>query len=727
MLKKLLFTSTATLALGACGTIGEDKAIATAEAFAVEAADMMQAEAAVSNPLLAEWTGPYGGVPQWDQYELSQVDEAMQVAIDEYLAEVMAIATNPETPTWANTIDPLELSGERLGRVTAITGLWANNLSSPEVQDLNAKWSPRLSAAFDQVTLNQDLFDRIKYLHDRRDSLGLTDQQMRVLTRRYDAYVRGGALLDEAGKEQLSAYNQELAGLFSEFSKRVLADESTYTAVPEARMEGVPADVKSAALALARANDLPEGTYAIKNTRSMVDPVLTGATDRALREEIWRKFVNRGDNGDANDTNEIIAKIVKIRAERADLLGYESHADWRMQDTMAGSPERAMDLMNRVWPAAVARVDEEVAEMMEFAAQDGLSEIEPWDYLYYLEKLREAKYDLSADELKPYFELNNMIDGMFWSAEQLYDLKLTENTGAVPVYHPDVRTFEVTNSKSGEVLGVFYFDTYARDGKRSGAWMNSFRLETEMEGGAPGLWTNNNNFNKPGPGEPVLISLDDAATLWHEFGHAIHYMLVDVDYPSLQGAQRDFVEYPSQVNENWLLSKPILERFAVHYETGEPMPQELLDKIEASSTFGEGYATVQYLSSALVDMALHTDPDGDVDVDAFERETLERLNMPEETVMRHRLPQFNHLFSSDAYSAGYYSYLWSETMDADTWAYFESTGDVYDRRIADAFRIHVLATGNATDRAEAYRKFRGRDPEVEALLERRGFPTGDDE
>ncbi|MBB3764122.1 M3 family metallopeptidase [Sphingomicrobium lutaoense] len=724
-MKKLLLATGSILGLSACGTIGEDAAVMSAEAIAVAAADRMEAEAEAQNPVLAEWTGPYGGVPQWQDYEVSMIDDAYPVAINAYLAEIEAIANNPAAPTFANTIDALELSGELLDRVNAISGLYSSNLSTPEVQELEAKWSPRLSAAYDKVTLNPKLFARIKELYEKRNALNLSAQQERVLTRRYESYVRNGALLDAAGKEQLSAYNQELAGLFSEFSKRVLADESTYTAVPEARMAGVPDDVKSAARTLAQSEGLGDGMYAIKNTRSMVDPVLTGATDRKLREEVWRDFVNRGDNGDGNDTNALIAKIVKLRAERADLLGYESHAHWRMQDTMAKTPSRAMDLMMRVWPAAVARVDEEVEEMMPFAKADGLSEIKPWDYLYYLEKLREAKYDLSADELKPYFELNNMVEGMFWSAEQLYDIKLTENTGTVPVYHPDIRTFDVSNAKTGENIGLFYFDTFARDGKRSGAWMNTFRFSTKLEGDEPGLFTNNNNFNKPAPGEPVLISLDDAKTLWHEFGHAIHYMLVDVDYPSLAGQQRDFVEYPSQVNENWLLSEPILKRFAVHYQTGEPMPAELLQKIEASSTFGQGYATVQYLSSALVDMALHTDPDGVEDIDAFERETLALLDMPEETVMRHRLPQFNHLFSSDAYSAGYYSYLWSETMDADTWAAFEAAGDVYDRKIADAFRIHILSTGNATDRAEAYRAFRGRDPDVRALLERRGFPTGE--
>ncbi|MEN3971748.1 M3 family metallopeptidase [Sphingomicrobium sp. XHP0235] len=721
MTKKILFASAASLALTACGTMGEDDAIATAAAMAAAAADNQAAQAVVSNPLLQEWEGPYGGVPQWQDYDVSMFDEAYEVAIADYLAEVESIADNPAAPTFANTIDALELSGEKLGRVQSVFSVYSSNISTPEVQSVDKEWSPKLSAAYDKVTLNDALFQRIKTLHDNRQSLGLTSQQMRVLERRYESYVRNGAELDAAGKAQLSAYNAQLAELFSDFSAKVLADENVVTYASLDEMQGVPADVMSAAAAAADASD---AAYAIKNTRSMVDPVLSYAKDRAFREKIWRKFVGRGDNGDANDTNQVIADIVKVRAQRADLLGYESHAHWRMQDTMAGTPANAMDLMMKVWPAAVARVDEEVEDMLVFARKDGVTEIEPWDYRYYQEMVRKDKYDLSADELKPYFELNNMVAGMIWSAEQLYGITMTENTGAVPVYHPDIRTFEVNNKRTGENIGLFYFDTYARDGKRSGAWMNSFRIGTKLEGDEPGLFSNNNNFNKPQPGEPVLISLDDAQTLWHEFGHAIHYMLVDVDYPSLTGNQRDFVEYPSQVNENWLLTEPVLTRFAKHYETGEPMPQSLLDKIEASATFNEGFSTVQYLSSALVDMKLHMDPDGDVDVDAFERQALAEIGMPDATVMRHRLPQFNHLFSSDAYSAGYYSYLWSETMDADTWEAFAETGNPYDPEVAERFMRNILMTGNATDRAEAYRAFRGRDPDVDALLRRRGFPVG---
>jgi peptidyl-dipeptidase Dcp len=468
---------------------------------------------------------------------------------------------------------------------------------------------------------------------------------------------------------------------------------------------------------------MPAGVYAIKNTRSAVDPVLTFADNRALRERVFKAFVNRGDNGGESDTNAIIAQIVKARADRAKLLGFASHADWRMQDTMAKTPAKGMDLMNRVWPAAVARVKEEVRDMAALANKSGQKiTIEPWDYRYYMEKVRKERYDLSQDEIKPYFELSNMIKGMFWAAGQLYDMEFKENTGTVPVWHPDVTTYEV--SRNGKTIGLFYMDPYARNGKRSGAWHSAFRTRVGLRGQDIVLNSNNNNFLKPGPGEPVLISLDDADTLFHEFGHAIHYLLVDVHYPSFAGAQRDFVEYPSQVNENWLLTPELLNKFARHYKTGAPMPQALVQKIDKARTFNQGFATVEYLSSALVDMKLHMDPSGVVDPDRFERETLASLGMPREIVMRHRLPQFNHLFSSDAYSAGYYSYLWSETMDADTWAAFEEAGGAWHKPTADRFRTTLLETGNETDRAEAYRAFRGRDPDVNALLKRRGFPTG---
>jgi peptidyl-dipeptidase Dcp len=675
------------------------------------------------NILLGDWTGAFGGVPPWDKIRPALFPEAFQFGIDEQRREYLAIANNPAPPTFANTIEAMEKAGQRLGRVQAVFGVYDSNLSSPEVQAIDKEWSPKLTAANDEIILNRPLFQRVETLYTNRASLNLDAKQTRLLERTYEFFVRNGAKLNEQQKAQLSKINQQLSSAFSEFNVRLLADEATHTAANEAERKGVPQDVKDAALAAGKEKGLPAGVYAIRNTRSAVEPVLTFADNRDLRRRVWQAFVNRGDNGNKNDNNAIISQIVKLRAERAKLLGYPSHAHWRMQDTMAKTPERAMALMMRVWPAAVARVKEEVADQLAIARKDGVTRIEPWDYRYYQEKVRKAKFDLSQDEIKPYFELSNLVNGMFWSAGQLYGLQFKENTGTVPVFHPDVRTFEVT--RNGEVVGLFYLDTYAREGKRSGAWMTTYRSRARLLGDEIVLASNNNNFTKPSAGQPVLISLDDAETLFHEFGHAIHYLLVDVNYPSLGGSQRDFVEYPSQVNENWLLTRPVLERFAKHHQTGQPMPQALVDKIQKAQTFNQGFATVEYLSSALVDMKLHLRPDGVVNPDAFERQALTEIGMPREIVMRHRLPQFGHLFSSDAYSAGYYSYLWSETMDADTWAAFEEAGNPYDKATADRFRIYLLSTGNETDRAEAYRQFRGRDPDVNALLRKRGFPVNE--
>jgi len=676
------------------------------------------------NILLAEWTGAYGGVPPWDQVKPALFSEAFQFGIDEQRREILAIADNKAMPTFANTIEAMEQAGQRLDRVQTLFSVINQNLSTPEVQAIDKEWSPKLAAAYDEITLNPQLFQRVKAVYDAREGSGLDAKQQRLAKRYYDNFVRNGANLNPEQKQQLSAYNQQLASAFSSFSEKVLADEGTHLAANEAEMKGVPQDVKNAAKAAARERNLPGDVYAIVNTRSAVDPILTFADNRALRERVWRAFVNRGDNANANDTNPVIAQIVKLRADRAKLLGFQSHAHWRMQDTMAKTPDNATNLMMRVWPAAVARVKEEVADQQSLASKLGHKiTIEPWDYRYFQEKVRKARFDLSQEELKPYFELNNMVNAMFWSAGELYGYDFKENTGAVPVFHPDVRTFEVTNRSDGSPVGLFYLDTYARTGKRSGAWHSAYRVRTSLLGDKIVLNSNNNNFTKPSPGEPVLISLDDAETLFHEFGHGIHYLTVDVKYPSFGGAQRDFVEYPSQVNENWLLTPEVLNRFGKHYKTGAPMPQALVQKIKKAQAFNQGFATVEYLASAIVDMMLHTDPNGVVDPDAFERQALAQIGMPKEIVLRHRLPQFSHLFSSDSYSAGYYSYLWSETMDADTWAAFEETGNVWDKTTAERFKTMLLATGNETDRIEAYRAFRGRDPDVGALLKRRGFPA----
>lgn len=715
-MQKLLIAA-APLALAACNAAVPDASANTQ----TPAKEVVMDE---SNPLLAAWTGPYGGVPPWDKVKTSDFPGAFQQAMINYKAEQDAILSNPEPATFANTIVPLELMGKQTSQLFAIWGVYSSNLSNDEIQAIEAEWEPKLQGFFTEMELDPRLFARVKTVYDNRASLGLDAEQMRVVEMRYEDLVKGGALLDDAGKARLVGISGELAGKFAEFSKRVLADEETYILFTDpAEVAGIPDSVLSAMKSAAEAKG--KQGWAAVNTRSVVQPFLENCTNRESRKKVFNAFAMRGDNNDANDTSGIIADILKLRQERAALLGYKTHANYRMTNTMAKEPEAAMDLMMRVWPAAVARVKEEVADMQAVADKEGAGiTIEPWDYRFYAEKVRKEKYDLDQAELKPYFQLDKMMEAMFDSAGRLYGMKFTENTGKVPVFHPDVRTFEV--SRDGKVIGLFYLDNYARPGKRSGAWMTTYKDQHKLGNSNLILASNNNNFVKPAPGETTLISLDDASTLFHEFGHALHYFNYNITYPSLGETPRDYVEFPSQVNENWLMTPYVLEKYAVHYKTGEPIPAELLAKVKASDTFMQGFATVEYLASAILDMKLHNRSVPVTDVKAFERDTLAEIGMPKEMVMRHRLTQFNHLFSSDAYSAGYYSYIWSDVMGADAWAAFSEVG-VWDGPTAERFRREILASGNSYDRKVAYRNFRGTDPKVESLLKQRGFPTGSEQ
>jgi peptidyl-dipeptidase Dcp len=683
--------------------------------------DKMVSQANIPS-MLAPWTGPYEGVPQWDKVKAAEFPAAFKAAMAASTLEFEHIVGNPDAITFDNTIVATELANDEFNRLFSIWGVYTSNLSSDQIRAIEAEWNPKISEFFGKQALDARYFQRVQYLYQQRDNLNLDAKQMRLLTRIYESQVRSGALLAPAQKDQVIAVESQLAKKFSDFSSKVLADEETYTIISdEAELAGLP-DAYIAALKSA-GQDHGKGGWAVANTRSAVQPFLENSANRALREKVWRAFTMRGDNGNANDTKATVTEILSLRNQRAKLLGFDNHAHFRMADTMAKSPETAMDLMMRVWPAAVARVKEEVADMQAIADADGIT-IEPWDYRFYAEKVRKAKYDLDQNEIKPYFQLDNMVEALFDEAHRLYDFTFTENTGAVPVFEPKVRTFEVT--RGGKIIGLFYLDNFARAGKQSGAWMTTYRSQYAL-GGKNNLVlaSNNNNFVPGANGEPTLISIDDATTLFHEFGHALHYLNYGITYPGLSETPRDFVEYPSQVNENWLLTPYILNKYAKHYKTGEPIPKALVDKIEASGTFNQGFATVEYLSSAILDMKLHNRSEPISDIAAFEKDTLTEIGMPKEMVMRHRLPQFNHLFSSDSYSAGYYSYLWSEVMDADTWAAFEQSGDVWNKDMAEKFRTILLSTGNETDRAEAYRKFRGRDADVDALLKRRGFPTGE--
>lgn len=676
------------------------------------------------NPLLPKWEGPYGGVPPFDKVQIPLFKPALEAAMAEQLKEIESIATNSAPPDFENTIVALERAGGTLDRVGTLYAVWGSTMSSPDYQAVQREMAPRLAAFDDQVTQNLALFKRIEAVYNSPAKAKLTPEQQRVTWLYYTNFVRAGARLDADAKKRLSAINQQLAGLFTKFSQNVLAEETDQFIVlkSEEELAGLPQSLRDAAASAAEAKKQP-GTWVIMNTRSSIDPFLTYSERRDLREKAWRMFVNRGDNGGAHDNNAIITEILQLRAERAKLLGYPTHAHRRLENAMAKTPERAMELMEAVWKPAVARVHEEVADMQALADKEGSKiKIEPWDYRFYMEKVRKAKYDLDQNEVKPYLQLEKLREGIFWVAGELFNFDFTPVTN-VPVAHPDIRVWEVTDKTSKKHIGLWYFDPYARAGKRSGAWMNAYRSQERVDGNITTIVSNNSNFVKGKPGEPILISWDDATTMFHEFGHALHGLNSDVTYPSVAGTAvaRDYVEFPSQLLEHWLSTPQVLQRFALHYQTGKPIPQALVDKIARSATFNQGFATVEYLSAALIDMKLHLAGDKKIDADTFERETLTQLGMPKEIVMRHRLPHFLHVFSSDSYSAGYYSYLWSDVLTADAYGAFVEGKGPYDHAVAERLRKYVFSVGNTIDPAEGYRSFRGRDPKINALMKKRGF------
>lgn len=682
--------------------------------------------ATTQNPLLAKWEGPYGGVPPFDKVKVPAFKQALEQAMEENLAEVERIAANPEPARFSNTIEAMERTGQTLDRVRTIYDIWSSTMNTAEFQKVEEEMEPKLAAFSDKIIQNERLFKRIEAVYNLREREKLSPEQQRLAWRYYTNFVRAGASLDAAAKKELAGINQQLATLFTRFSQNVLHDEMTDTVElgDAADLAGLPQSLRDAAAAAAKSRK-SGAPYVITNTRSSVDPFLTYSARRDLREKVWKMFVSRGDKGGAHDNNALITQILQLRAQRAKLLGYPTHAHWRLENSMAKTPERAMELMEAMWRPAVARVKEEVADMQALADKEGANiRIEPWDYRYYAEKVRKEKYDLDQNEVKEYLQLDKLREGMFWVAGELFNFSFTP-VNNVPVYHPDVKVWEVKNKTTGAHVGLWYFDAYAREGKRSGAWMNAYRNQERLSGNITTIVSNNSNFIKGNPGEPVLISWDDAQTLFHEFGHALHGLASNVTYPSLSGTAvvRDYVEFPSQLLEHWLSTPEVLQQFALHYKTGRPIPQSLVDKIEKAGTFNQGFATTEYLASALIDMKLHLAGDQSIDPDKFERETLTALGMPSEIVMRHRTPQFLHVFSSDGYSAGYYSYLWADVLTADAWGAFSEGGGAYDRQVAEKLIRHIFSTGNTIDPAEAYRSFRGRDAKIEALMKKRGFPA----
>jgi peptidyl-dipeptidase Dcp len=681
------------------------------------------AAAAEQNPLLAPWTGPYGGVPPFAKAKVEHFKPALETAMAEALAEIDRIAKDPVPPTFENTIAAMEGAGRTLDRVNNVFNVYSSTMSTPDFQKVEEEMAPKLAAFADRVTQNEKLFARITAVYQAREGAALTPEQKRLVWLDYTNFARAGARLDATAKQRLTEINQRLAALFTRFSQNLLADETDYVLFldKEADLAGLPAPLRAAAAATAEERG-QKGKWAIANTRSSMEPFLTYSDRRDLREKVWRTYYSRGDHDDAHDNKALITEILKLRAERAKLLGYQTHAHWQMENSMAHTPERAVELLEAVWKPAVARVGEEVADMQALADRAGAKiKIEPWDYRYYAEQVRKAKYDLDQNEVKPYLQLEKLREAMFWVAGQLFGLEFTR-VSDVPVYNPDMRVYKVTDA-AGRLVGLWYFDPYARPAKQSGAWMNAYRNQEKFARPITTIVSNNANFVKGQPGEPILISWDDAETLFHEFGHALHGLSSNVNYPSLSGTAvaRDYVEFPSQILEHWLSTPEVLGRFALHYKTGQPMPAELVQKIKKAATFNQGFATVEYLACALVDMKLHLAGDQTIDPRTFEKETLAALGMPSEIVMRHRTPQFAHIFSSDGYSAGYYSYLWADTLSADAWEAFLEAGGPYDKAMAERLHDSVFSKGNTIDPAEAYRAFRGRDPGIGALMRDRGF------
>ena len=673
------------------------------------------------NPLLADWTGAFG-LPPFGTIGPEHFRPAFDRALASHRTEIDAIAANPAAPSFDNTVVALERSGRALDRVANLFFVLAGADTGDAIEAIERDISPLLARHSNALYLDRALYGRIAELYRRRDSLGLSSEQARLLDRYHTKFVRAGGALDKPAQDRLAAINERLATLGTRFGQNVLADEKSYALVlEEGDLEGLPDFGRDAARAAAeqRGN---RGKYAITLARSSCESFLQFSARRDLREKVFQAWIGRGENGGTTDNRAVIAEMVALRTERAKLLGFASFADYRLDDQMAKTPQAARRLLDEVWGRARMKAAAERDALQTMIAEEGGNfALAPWDWRYYAEKLRKARYDLDEAEIKPYFQLDRMIEAAFDTAGRLFGLTFAPVT--VPLYHPDARAFEVKDA-AGRHVGLFIGDYFARASKHSGAWMTSLRDQEKLIGDVRPVILNVCNFSKPAAGEPALLSFDDARTLFHEFGHGLHGLLSNVTYPLLAGTAvpSDFVELPSQLYEHWLEVPEILQKYARHARTGKPMPKALLDRLLATRTFNQGFATVEYTACALVDLDLHALPEGGtLDVGDFERARLDALQMPAEIVMRHRLPHFQHLFSGGGYAAAYYSYMWSEVLDADAFEAFEETGNAFDADTAKRLRDFIYGAGNLRDPVEAYKAFRGRLPAVDALLKKRGL------
>jgi peptidyl-dipeptidase Dcp len=684
----------------------------------------MTSHATTANPLLADWTTP-DGVPPFDVIKPEHFRPAYARALAEHTAEIAAIKADPAPPSFDNTIDALELSGRALTRVENIFHLLVSAYSNDELLAIEREIVPLTALHWNKINTDAALFARVDALMQQAGKLGLTAEQARVLERYHTGFRRAGAGLDQTAKKRLTEITERLAALGTSFSQNILADEQAYRLRldGEAELAGLPDFMRETLRSEARERGLDGHVMTL--SRSSVEPFLQFSSRRDLREKIFRAFAMRGDNGGATDNNAIIAETVKLRAERARLLGFPDYAHYRLDDAMAKTPAAVRDLLDTVWDKARTRALADRDALQELVREDGGNfKLEAWDWRYYAEKLRQRAFDFDEAAIKPYLDLDSLIEAAFYTAQRLFGLSFKPRPDA-PGWHPDVRVWEVRDG-GGKKVGLFFGDYFARPSKRSGAWMTSLRDQERLAGSIDALIINVCNFAKAPSGEPTLLSFDDARTLFHEFGHALHGLLSSVTYPRISGTSvsTDFVELPSQLYEHWLEQPDVLRRYARHYETGESMPEELLQRLIAARNFNMGFATVEYVSSALVDLEFHSLPTADsLDATAFEKKTLSEIGMPAEIGMRHRSPHFGHIFSGSGYASAYYSYMWSEVLDADAFAAFEETGDIFDPATAKRLRDTIYAAGGRQDPAEAYKAFRGRLPSADALLRKRGFAT----
>ena len=671
------------------------------------------------NPFFEDWTEPFG-TPPFARIRSEHFLPAYDRAFTDHLAEIDAIAANPAPPTFENTIVALENSGRMLRKVDDVFGHLVGTDSNDALLEIERDTSPRVAAHWSRIRLNAPLFARIDDLQRRRASLNLTGEEARVLERYHTTHRRNGAALDDKSRARLGEITERLATLGTSFSQNVLADEQSYALVLETEDElaGLPDFVREAARGAAEERGI-KGKHAITLQRSSVEPFLQFSSRRDLREKAFRAWQRRGDNNDKSDNKAVIAETVRLRAERARLLGYKTFAHYRLDDAMAKTPENVRGLLEKVWAPARKRALADRDDMQEIVREEGGNfALAPWDWRYYSEKLRKIRCDIDEASVKPYMQLDNVIEAAFYAANQLFGLTFARIDA--PVWHPDVRAWEV-KGPDGQHVGLFFGDYLARPSKQGGAWMSTLRDQEKLSGDVRPIVYNVMNFNK---GEPTLLSFDDARTLFHEFGHGLHGLLSNVTYPQIActNVLTDWVELPSQLYEHWFEQPEILRKFARHVDTGEPMAEDLMQRLIAARTFDRGADTLEYISSALVDLDLHSlEKADDLDVNAFEKKTLERIGMPAEIGMRHRTPHFTHVFSGGYYASAYYSYMWSETLDADAFAAFEETGDIFNPEIARKLKEFVLSAGGSRDPAELYVAFRGRLPSAEALLKRRGF------